>query len=485
MTPGSSFKPDDDPSRILAAIVESSDDAIIGKDLDGFVVSWNRGAARMYGYSAEEMIGRSIATLIPPSHMTEFQSILDGVREGERLGHYETVRVTKAGERLDVSLTVSPIHDASGRVVGASAIARDITSRKRVELALRTSEARWRAIVESAVDGIIVIDARGRVEAYNAAAERLFGYLEAEVLGRNVAMLMPSPYRDEHDDYLARYLQTGEQRIIGIGREVTGLRKDGTTFPIHLSVGEMSIEGERKFTGIVHDLSGRVRMEARLREQTALEKLGEMAAVVAHEVKNPLTGIRGAIQVIGTRLPSDGKDAAVIREIIARLDALNALMKDMLLFARPPQPRMAPVDLVSLLDMVADLLQRDSALKDFRVEIAGGAAPIPGDAEMLKIVLQNLILNSAHAMQGRGTVRISVAQGSGGCEVAIADDGPGIPADVREKLFTPFFTTKARGTGLGLSTAKRLIDAHGGTIAVDCPPAGGTVVKLRFPVQVV
>lgn len=485
MTPGSPFRPDEDPHQILAAIVESSDDAIIGKDLDGIVVSWNRGAARMYGYSSAEMIGRSIAVLIPPTHIDEFKTILDGVRAGERLGHYETVRVTKSGERLDVSLTVSPIHDGAGRVVGASAIARDITERRRVELALRTSEARWRAIIESAVDGIIVIDSWGRVEAFNAAAERLFGYAESEVLGRNVTMLMPSPYREEHDGYLARYLQTGEQRIIGIGREVTGLRSDGTTFPLHLSVGELSIDGERRFTGIVHDLTARVLMEARLREQSALTKLGEMAAVVAHEVKNPLTGIRGAIQVIGTRLPAGGKDAAVIREIIARLDALNELMKDMLLFARPPQPRMAPVDLVSLLDMVADLVQRDAALQDLRVMIAGGAPPIAGDADMLKIVLQNLILNSAHAMNGKGTIRISVVQAIDGCEVAIADEGPGIPADVREKLFTPFFTTKARGTGLGLSTAKRLIDAHGGTITVDCPPTGGTIVKLQFPVQVV
>src|SRR5262249_29284225 len=156
---------------------------------------------------------------------------------------------------------------------------------------------------------------------------RLFGYRQAEVLGRNVNMLMPEPYRSEHDGYIARYLTTGQAKIIGIGREVTAMRKDGTRFPVHLAVAEMHIEGASKFTGIIHDLTARVRIETQLREQSALTKLGEMAAVVAHEVKNPLTGIRGAIQVIGGRLPAGSKDAAVVKEIVARLDALNDLMK--------------------------------------------------------------------------------------------------------------------------------------------------------------
>jgi two-component system, LuxR family, sensor kinase FixL len=191
---------------------------------------------------------------------------------------------------------------ASGHVGGAATIARNITDRKHAELALRASELRWRSIVESAVDGTIIIGARGHIEAFNPAAERLFGYQEEEVLGRNVNILMPSPYHEQHDGYLARYLETGVQKIIGIGREVTGHRRDGSTFPLHLSVGEMvSSGGERRFTGILHDLTARVRMEEQLREQAGLAALGEMAALIAHEVKNPLAGIRGAVQVIGCR----------------------------------------------------------------------------------------------------------------------------------------------------------------------------------------
>jgi two-component system sensor kinase FixL len=337
------------------------------------------------------------------------------------------------------------------------------------------------AIFESAVDGIIVIDAGARVEAFNPGAERLFGYTEEEVVGQNVNLLMPSPYREEHDQYVARYRSTGEKRIIGIGREVMGRRKDGSTFPLHLSVGEMRVGGEPKFTGILHDLTARVQLEVQLREQAALTRLGEMAAVVAHEVKNPLTGIRGAIQVIGGRLPPESKDAAIAKEIVSRIDALNDLMKDLLLFARPPQPHKAPIDMLSLARTVADLVRGDPTLHALTIDVTGSSIPANADGELLKIVIQNLLLNAAHAMQGQGQIRVTVTSLDRRCRIEIADSGPGIPPHVREKLFTPFFTTKARGTGLGLSTAKRFLEAHEGSIAVDCPPEGGTTVTLELP----
>jgi PAS domain S-box-containing protein len=341
----------------------------------------------------------------------------------------------------------------------------DDNERLELEDRLRASEARWRSIVESAVDAIIVIDAHGRIESFNRGAERLFGYRESEVLGRNVNLLMPSPYREEHDQYMARYFSAGIAKIIGIGREVTALRKDGTTFPVHLSVGEMRVGGERKFTGILHDLGPRVRIEEQLREQAALARIGEMAAVIAHEVKNPLAGIRGAIQVIGSRLPQDGRDAAMVKEIVARIDALNDLMKDVLLFARPPQPRPSRVDVRMLVATTADLLSADPALKEVSVNVEGSAQPIIADPELLKIVFVNLLANGAQAMKGRGTIRVSLATLGETCEIAFADIGPGIP----------------RGTGLGLCTAKRLVEAHRGAIRVDCPPGGGTTVTVRLP----
>ena len=343
------------------------------------------------------------------------------------------------------------------------------------------AEARWRAIIDSAVDGIIVIDARGTIEAFNPGAERLFGYSEADVLGRNVNVLMPSPDREQHHEHLRRYLETGEQRVIGIGRQVTALRRDGSTFPAHLSVGEMRLGDDRHFTGIIHDLSERAELEGRLSEQTALARLGEMAAVIAHEVRNPLTAVRGAIQVIGGRLPAGSKDAPIIKDIIARLDALNGLLQDLLLFARTPQPRPGPIDLMVLVQLTADLLLEDPAFRAVRFEVVGPPAPIVADSELLKIVFQNLFINAAQAMHGDGAIRVSVGLSEESYTVSITDEGPGIPQELREKLFQPFVTTKARGTGLGLSTARRLIEAHSGTISVESPQGGGTTVTIRLP----
>jgi two-component system sensor kinase FixL len=477
------FLPDDEPGGLLRAIVESSDDAIIGKALDGTIVSWNAAAERMYGYSAADAIGRSISLIIPEEHQREFRRILDEIRAGRRVPSHETVRRTRAGRLLTVSLTVSPILDVTGRILGASAIARDITESRRIHAAFDASEERYRSVVDSAVDAIIVIDHLGRVESLNVAATRLFGFSAAEVVGQNVNMLMPEPYRSEHDQYLKRHLSTGERHIIGIGREVTGRRKDGSTFPLQLSVGEMAIDGEKKFTGILHDLTERVRLETQLREQEALKRLGEMAAVVAHEVKNPLTGIRGAVQIIGGRLPAGSRDAEVIKEIVARIDALNELMKDLLLFARPPRPKIASIELQPIVLSAIELVRQDPTARGVGFAVTGTSAPVAADAELLKLILQNLLLNAVQAMKGSGGVRIELGS-SGDCgTIAVVDSGPGILPEVREKLFTPFFTTKSRGTGLGLSTARRFMEAQNGSMALLCPDSGGTTVLLQLPLK--
>jgi PAS domain S-box-containing protein len=347
--------------------------------------------------------------------------------------------------------------------------------------ALRMSDARWRTIVDSTVDGIIVIDSRGRIEVFNQAAERMFGYPESDVIGRNVSMLMPEPDRSQHDGYIARHLRTGERKIIGIGRSVTAMRRDGSRFPVHLSVGEMEVDGEKHFTGIVHDLSRRTELEDKLREATALARLGEMAAVIAHEVKNPLAAVRGAVQVIGSRLPPASSDTAIVKEIIARLDALNDLIQDLLVFARPPAPRLAAIDLERLLVSLITLLKRDPANADVAVDVTGQVPPLAGDANLLTIVFQNFLINSAQAMQGRGRITITLASGEGWHHTTIADTGPGIPQEIRDNLFRPFKTTKARGTGLGMATAKRLVELHGGHVEVMSPEGGGTTIVVHLP----
>ncbi len=212
-------------------------------------------------------------------------------------------------------------------------------------------------------------------------------------------------------------------------------------------------------------------------------RLGEMAAVIAHEVKNPLAAVRGAIQVLAKRLAPASREASVMTDIIARIDTLNLLVKDLLLFARPPQPKPMAIDVTTVLSTTAQLLAEDAAHRDVRIAITGEAPTIMADAELLKIVFVNLLINSSQAMKGQGAIDIVVAAVDGVCRIAIADAGPGISAEVRDTLFTPFVTTKARGTGLGLSTVKRLIEAHHGSIRVDSPPAGGTTVTIDLPLH--
>ncbi len=228
-----------------------------------------------------------------------------------------------------------------------------------------------------------------------------------------------------------------------------------------------------------HAEAERERMERQLRDQAGLASIGEMAAVLVHELKNPLAAVRGAIQVIGKRVaPADARIAA---EVIARIDALNEHMAELLLFARPPQLRTAAVEIDSLLRDVVRLVQHDPAFREVHIEVAGSAPPILADTALLNGTFLNLMLNAAQATSGRGAIDVTIAHQDGFVVVEIADDGPGILPEVREKVFRPFFSTKTGGTGLGLANARRVVEEHGGSIAIECPDTGGTRVIVRLP----
>jgi len=340
--------------------------------------------------------------------------------------------------------------------------------------------ARWRAIVESAVDAIIVIDRRGRIESFNPAAERMFGYAASDVLGQNVSILMPAPHAAQHDGYLDRYMATGIARIIGIGRDIDGRRKDGSIFPAHLSVGELAIDGEAKFTGIIRDLTDRVNLEQRLREEAGLARIGEFAAVLAHEVRNPLAAVSGAMQILAQKLTSKD-DRDIVDEALSRLDALNAMMTDLLLFARPPKPRLAAVEVTGLVESLVSFLRMDSAWHTASCRVEGQAAIVLADAELLKVALQNLLLNALQAMDGRGQLTVAMHHEDGMVHIDVTDSGTGIASDVQPRLFTPFFTTKARGTGLGLATVRRIASAHRGEVSVIATGPSGTTMRLSLP----
>jgi signal transduction histidine kinase len=234
---------------------------------------------------------------------------------------------------------------------------------------------------------------------------------------------------------------------------------------------------------IRYDITDRKRSEQRLLEQAALARLGEMAAVVAHEVKNPLAAIKGALQVIGGRMPEAARDRAIVGEVVARVDSLNDIVQDLLVFARPREPQLGPVPLAELVESTVALMRKDPVQAALRVDVSGVRPVVQADVEQLKTVFLNLLLNAAQASGHAGTIRIAIHADDLAATVAIADDGPGIPADLREKIFEPFFSTKHRGTGLGLPTARRVVERHRGAIDVDCPPSGGTIVTVRLPMQ--
>lgn len=467
---------------ILKSIFESAVDGIIVIDAKGAIKAFNPAAERLFGYRADEVLGENVKLLMPSP---------DREQHDRYISHYLETGVPRIigtgrevrGRRKDGS--TFPLHLSVGRMEidgqpAFTGIVHDLTRRTEIEDALRKSEERLRSIVESAVDGIIVIDERGLIQAFNPSAERLFGYRVGEVLGRSVNMLIPNPDRERHDGYMQSYLATGKKKIIGIGREVAALRKDGRTFPVHLSVGEMIVEGRRSFTGILHDLSDRVQLEQRLAEQKSLAKLGEMAAVVAHEVKNPIAGIRGALQVITSRMPAEQRDRAILLDIITRLDALNRIVQDMLMFSRPRALRKEPISLGVLIGDTASMIERDPSMLNLEIGVSG-SAEITGDREMLQIVFQNILMNAAQAMDGQGRIEVTITHTDGRCHVAVADRGPGMPQEVRDKAFDAFYTTKHRGTGLGLPIARRVIEAHGGTIQIEVPAGGGTTISLELP----
>ena len=327
---------------------------------------------------------------------------------------------------------------------------------------------------------LAVTDVKGRITYVNDKFCEISKYSREELIGQD-HRLINSGY---HPKEFIRDLWT----TIANGRiwrgEIRNRAKDGSFYWVDTTIVPFLDERGKpyQYMAIRYDITERKHSEALLREQTALARLGEMAAVVAHEVKNPLAGIRGALQVIGGRMPDTSRDRAIIGDIVTRLDSLNEIVQDLLIFARPREPRLAPVPVAGLLEDTAALLRKDPSHASVDVQIGGDQPTIHADPEQLQIVFLNLLLNAAQAAGTTGSVQIRISVTDGQCMVAIADSGPGIPAETREKIFEPFYTTKHRGTGLGLPTAKRTVERHRGTLEIDCPPEGGTVVTVTLPV---
>lgn len=481
------------PSRpLLAAIVDSSDDAIISKSLDGVITSWNRSAERLFGYTAAEIIGRPVLTIIPPELHHEEPEILRQLRRGERIERYETKRMRKDGSRVEVSLTIAPVKDRDGRVIGIAKVARDISLLRHASAATRLLAA----IVDSSDDAIISKNLDGVITSWNTAAGRIFGYTAEEMIGKPVSVLIP-PDRQEEEPRILDRLKRGE-RVDHY--QTIRLRKTGEPLQVSLTISPVKdahgiIVGASK---IARDITSETRTLAQL--AAANEELkradrmkSEFLAVMSHELRTPLNSIIGFASLL-----RQGRQGPVTEEQRTQLTLIHAsgkhllhLINDLLDLSRIEAGRMEMeperFDLATVIQEVVNLLGPQAAQKklDIRQEVEF-TEPLHSDRKRIFQVLLNLI-NNAIKFTPQGSVTIRAWRDGDDVALSVADTGIGIPPDKLGALFQAFSQVEGssrrryEGTGLGLYLCRKIITLLGGQIGVHSEPNRGSVFTFRIP----
>lgn len=518
-------------AKLQSVLDAATEVSIIATNPQGLITLFNRGAEQMLGYTTDEMIGKQTPAIIHVQAEVDARGFelsrhfgrpiagFDVFVEWARLGGHEErewTYVRKDGSHLTVSLVVTAVCNDHNEVDGFLGVAHDVTERKQAEEKLQNQEARLRAIVDHAVDGIITIDEQGLIESFNPAAECLFGYPADEAIGQNVKLLMPEPYRSEHDGYLAHYRQTGQAKIIGIGRTVVGRRKDGSEFPLELGVSETFIGSQRLFTGIVRDISEQKEAEFNL-EQAAMQmecrniELAEardraleatqakstFLASMSHEIRTPMNAIIGmADLLLETTLTEDQRDYVerFNRAATSLLGLINDILDLSKIEAGHLELECIPFDLEELVETTGELMAVRADAKHLELIVhTDHRVPrfVMGDPTRLHQILLNLLGNAIKFTE-RGEVVLHVRRDetdSALLHLSVADTGIGIPDDKLEAVFGSFTqgdsstTRKYGGTGLGLSISKRLVELMGGRIWAESMLGMGTTMHLtaRFP----
>ena len=490
--------------------VSESEAAELAFAADLTIVACSRAYGRFHGVTGDMLVGRPIREVfLAGPALDRLVGSLETVRRLARPNHLTGALPLPQGHSLaaaasDVSMVNMPVLDVDGSVqwiLHRLELADPVPESRQPQglaLALEAAEARLRSIMQTVPDAMIIIDERGRIESLSTTAERLFGYSMAELAGRNVSQLMPSPDREQHDAYLKRYLTTGERRIIGIGRIVVGQRKDGTTFPMHLTVGELRSAERHYFTGFIRDLTDQQLTETRLKElqsevthMSRYTALGEMASTLAHEINQPLTAIsnylRGSQRLLD-RL--DGEPIPRLREALGKAadQALRAghIIRRLREFVSRGESDRRIESLAKLIEDASTLAlvgAREAGIAvSFRLDPR--ADYVLADRIQIQQVLVNLIRNAMEIMTETTAERrleiATIAESVDLIEVSVADTGTGLAPEVAEHLFQPFVTTKRQGMGLGLSICRTIIEAHGGKIWVESRPTGGTIFRFTL-----
>lgn len=476
---------------------------IVVTDRAGRIESVNPYAEEKLGLRAADLRGRLLwHSLVAEEDALRVEQDFARAIDGEALEGGVTHWQGGEGRRLLLSCCYTALQDGRGGVAGIVVSAIDIGSLRQLQADLGESLDLYQGILDTAVDAIITIDDGGLVQSFNRAAERIFGYRAAEVIGNNVSMLMPSPHRDAHDRYVQNYLGTRRKKIIGIGREVEGLRKDGTRFPLDLAVGEVTMPGRRFFTGIIRDISDRKEAEAELHRRlaelahvTRLRSMGDLAAGLAHEINQPLTAIISYSQAC-RRLLSQGRvDVDLFKEAFEHLvqqgERAAEVIRRLRRYVEKGEIDMEANALQESVAEVLGLLSHDLHKSQVQVRLeAPEALPlVRSDRVQIEQVVLNLVRNALDAMQAvpqeARTLQVSLTaaaiDGRDGVEVCVRDSGPGFGDVDPAELFKPFYTTKNEGLGQGLSICKRIVEAHGGRIWAETTAGSGATFRFWLP----
>jgi two-component system sensor kinase FixL len=483
---------------ILATLPEAV--AIIG--LDHRIAELNPAGLALLGInSLSELPENAPLSLLSAASLAAFVPHFEAtVAEDRDTGSRTMLMEVRAlnGIIRSVECQMAPLKGSQGKITGVVITARDVSQRESDLQSKTDSAALLAAILATVPDAMIVIDEKGLITSFSAAAQKLFGFREQEVLGRNVSMLMSEPHASAHDGYLQRYFDTGERRIIGIGRVVEAKRSDGSLFPMELSVGEAHTGDHRAFTGFIKDLTEKFEAEARLQEVQAellhasrLSAAGTLASALAHELNQPLTAIANYVST-GRDLAADGapQNSAIIREALdeAAKEALRAgqIIRRMRDFVARGELETQILPLGKLINDATTLGLLGAREKgvSWSIEIESGIDHVMADRVQIQQVMVNLMRNAIEAMESEPLKFLTIAarpRGADMVEILVADTGHGISAEMQDQLFLPFISTKARGMGLGLSICRTIVEAHGGQMTVEAGPEGGTMFKFTLP----
>jgi PAS domain S-box-containing protein len=481
-----------DAAAWLAAIVESTDDAIIGKSREGRITSWNAAAQRIYGYRSDEVVGRSVDVIIPPNERARHSGIMARTIGGEVATDHDAVRIRKDGTEIHVDLSISPVRDADGVVVGGASISRDITSRRRVD-------ERFRRLVVNAPVAMVMVGADGVIRLVNDQTQRLFGYDSAELIGRPIEMLVPHQLRDTHATYRRDYLAAPVIRSMGAGQELYGQRRDGTQFPVEIGLAPLETEEGMLVSAVIHDITERKQVQQALAaardDAIAAAKLrSQFVAMVSHEIRTPMNGVIGLTRLLlETPLAAGQRRYSEAIQTSAR--ALLTIINDILDFSKIEAGKVslvaADLHLGALVEEVVNAgaeAARDKELEVLAYYPAGLPATVLGDEGRIRQVLLNLVGNAVKFTErGEVVLRVDKAAAPDSYTFTVTDTGIGIaPADIA-RLFDAFIqadTTTSRqfgGTGLGLTISRQLVELMGGRLDVDSVPGRGSRFWFTLP----